>query len=71
LRCDLKTEVDFRMPRAADFELRLKKSTLDCRVKRTLDANAVVNFVPRGVDLRFKKCKKLPESKSNKIRENE
>jgi hypothetical protein len=27
--------------------------------------------VPRGVDLRFKKCKKLPESKSNKIRENE
>jgi hypothetical protein len=38
------------MPRGADFELRLKKSILDCRVKRTLDATAVVDFVPRGVD---------------------
>jgi hypothetical protein len=34
------------MPRGANFELRLKKSTLDCRVKRTLDATTVVNFVP-------------------------
>jgi hypothetical protein len=59
LECDLKTEVDFVMPRAADFELRLKKSTLDCRVKQTLDANAVVDFVPRGVDLRCKKRKEL------------
>jgi hypothetical protein len=54
LECDLKTEVNF-VPRGADFELRLKKSTLDCRVKRTLDATAVVDFVPRGVDLRRKK----------------
>jgi hypothetical protein len=55
------------MPRGADFELRLKKLTLDCRVKRTLNATAVVDFVPRGVDLRLKKTK----SKSKKIRENE
>jgi hypothetical protein len=34
------------MPRGANFELRLKKSTLDCHVKRTLDATTVVNFVP-------------------------
>jgi hypothetical protein len=54
LECDLKTEVDF-VPRGADFELRLKKSTLDCRVKRTLDATAVVDFVPCGADLRCKK----------------
>jgi hypothetical protein len=51
LECDLKTEVDFVMPRGADFELRLKKSTLDCRVKQTLDTTAVVDFVPSGVDL--------------------
>jgi hypothetical protein len=43
LECDLKTEVDFVMPRGADFELRLKKSTLD--------ATVVVDFVPCGVDL--------------------
>jgi hypothetical protein len=54
LECDLKTEVDF-VPRGADFELRLKKSTLDCRVKRTLDATAVVDFVSCGADLRCKK----------------
>jgi hypothetical protein len=57
LRCGLKTEVKFRMPHGADFELRLKKSTLDCSVKRTLDATAVVDFVPRGVDLGCKKRK--------------
>jgi hypothetical protein len=45
------------VPCGADFELRLKKSTFDCRVKRTLDATAVVDFVPRGADfeLRLKK----------------
>jgi hypothetical protein len=51
LECDLKTEVDF-VPRGADFEMRLWKSTLDCHVKRTLRATTVVDFVPRGVDLR-------------------
>jgi hypothetical protein len=71
LECNLKTEVDFRTPRGADFELRLKKSTLDSRVKRTLDATAVVDFVPRRVDLRCEKEKHFPESKSRKIRENE
>jgi hypothetical protein len=35
--------------------MRLKKSTLDCRAERTLDATTVVDFVPRGVDLRSKK----------------
>jgi hypothetical protein len=55
LECDLKTEVDFVMPCGADFELRLKKSPLDCHVKQTLDATAVVDLVPRGVDLRCKK----------------
>jgi hypothetical protein len=35
--------------------MRLKKSTLDCRVKRTLDAITVVDFVPHGVDLSCKK----------------
>jgi hypothetical protein len=59
LECDLKTEVNFVMPRGADFELRLKKSTLDCRVKRTLDVTALVDFVPRRVDLRCKKRKAL------------
>jgi hypothetical protein len=59
LECDLKTEVDFVMLHGADFELRLKKSTLDCRVKRTLDAIAVVDLVPCGVDLRCKKRKAL------------
>jgi hypothetical protein len=47
------------MPHGADFELRLKKSTLDCRVKWTLDATSVVDFVPNGVDLRCKKRKAL------------
>jgi hypothetical protein len=64
LECDLKTEVSFVMPRGADFELRLKKSTLDCRVKRTLDVTAVVDFVPRGVDLRCKNEKHFPKSQS-------
>jgi hypothetical protein len=64
LECNLKTEVDFVMPRGADFELRLKKLTLDFRVKRTLDATAVVDFVPRGVDLRCKNEKHFPESQS-------
>jgi hypothetical protein len=59
------------MPHGADFELRLKKSTLDCSVKRTLDATAVVDFVPRGVDLGCKNEKHFPESKSKKNRENE
>jgi hypothetical protein len=54
------------MPRGEDFELRLKKSTLDCRVKRTLDATAVVDFVPRGVDLRCKKRKALSGKKKQK-----
>jgi hypothetical protein len=68
----LKTEVDFKLPLRADFEMRLKKSTLDCRAKRTLDATTVVDFVPRGVDLRCKKRKALPEGKiERKIRENE
>jgi hypothetical protein len=66
LRCDLKTEVNFRMPRGADYELRLKKSTLDCRVKRTLDATAVVDFVPHGVDLRCKKRKALSRKQKQK-----
>jgi hypothetical protein len=66
LRCDLKTEVNFRMPRGADFELRLKKSTLDCRIKRTLDATAVVDFVPRGVDLRCKERKALSRKQKQK-----
>jgi hypothetical protein len=72
LRCDLKTEVDFRMPRGADFGMRLKKSTLDCRGERTLDATTVVDFVPRGVDLRCKKTKStFRKAKVNKkIREN-
>jgi hypothetical protein len=48
-RCDLKTEVDF-VPRGADFDMRLWKSTLDCCVKRTLDATTVVDFAPHGVD---------------------
>jgi hypothetical protein len=48
-RYDLKTEVDF-VPRGADFDMRLWKSTLDCRVKRTLDATTVVDFAPHGVD---------------------
>jgi hypothetical protein len=64
LECNLKTEVDFVMPRGADFELRLKKLTLDFRVKRTLDATAVVDFVPRGVDLRCKNEKHFSESQS-------
>jgi hypothetical protein len=55
------------MPRGVDFELRLKKSTLDCRVKRTLDATEVVDFVPRGVDLRCKKMKStFQKAKANK-----
>jgi hypothetical protein len=29
------------------------KSTLDCRVEWTLDVTTLVNFVPRGVDLRY------------------
>jgi hypothetical protein len=62
----LKTEVDFRMPRGADFELRLRKSTLDCHVKRTLDATAVVDFVPCGVDLRCKKWKALSGKQKQK-----
>jgi hypothetical protein len=70
LKCDLKTEVNFRMPRGADFELRLEKSTLDCRVKRTLDATAVVDFVPCGVDLRCKKRKALSgkQKQNNQIK---
>jgi hypothetical protein len=44
--------------------LRLKKLTLDFRVKRTLDATAVVDFVPRGVDLRCKNEKHFSESQS-------
>jgi hypothetical protein len=54
------------MPSGADFELRLKKSTLDCHVKRTLDAIAVVNFLPRGVDLRCKKRKALSGKQKQK-----
>jgi hypothetical protein len=46
LECDLKTEVDF-VSCEADFDMRLWKSTLDCRVKQTLDATIVVDFVPR------------------------
>jgi hypothetical protein len=49
LECDLKTEVDFVL-RGANFEMRLEKSTLDCRVERTLDATTLVDFVPHGVD---------------------
>jgi hypothetical protein len=48
--------------------MRLKKSTLDCRAERTLDATTVVDFVPRGVDLRCKKNEKhFPESQSEKL----
>jgi hypothetical protein len=47
------------LPRGADFDMRLWKSTLDCRVKRTLDATTVVDFAPHGVDLRCKKRKAL------------
>jgi hypothetical protein len=43
--------------------MRLKKSTFDCLVEQTLDATTVVDFVPRGVDLRCKKPKALPVSK--------
>jgi hypothetical protein len=58
LECDLKTEVNF-VPRRVDFEMRLEKSTLDCRVERTLDVTTFANFVPHGVDLRCKKQKAL------------
>jgi hypothetical protein len=43
--------------------MRLKKSTFDCLVEQTLDATTVVDFVPRGVDLRCKKPKALSVSK--------
>jgi hypothetical protein len=49
LRRDLKTEVDFSCHAK---RTRLWKSTLDCHVKRTLDAATVVDFAPHGVDLR-------------------
>jgi hypothetical protein len=55
------------MPRGADFELRLKKSTLYCRIKRTLDATTVVDFAPHWVDLKCKKTK----STFRKAKENE
>jgi hypothetical protein len=56
LRGDLKTEVDF-VPRRADFGMRLKKSNLDCRVKRTLDATTVVDLAPHGSGLKMQKTK--------------
>jgi hypothetical protein len=39
--------------------MRLWKSTLDCRVKQTLDVTIVVDFAPHGVELRCKKQKAL------------
>jgi hypothetical protein len=62
----MKTKVDF-VPHGADFEMRLWKSTLDCRVKQTLDATTVVDFAPHGVDLRCKKRKALPEGKIERL----
>jgi hypothetical protein len=47
------------LPRGADFDMRLWKSTLDCRVKWTLDATTVVDIAPHGVDLICKKRKAL------------
>jgi hypothetical protein len=43
------------LPREVDFDMRLWKSTLDCRVKWTLDATTVVDFAPHGVDLKKQK----------------
>jgi hypothetical protein len=60
------------LPREANFGMRLWKSTLDCRVKRTLDATTVVDFAPHEVDLRCKKMKStFRKAKVKKIRENE
>jgi hypothetical protein len=43
------------MPRGADFEMRLKKSTLDCRADRTLecDLKTKVDFGSQGADFRY------------------
>jgi hypothetical protein len=38
------------LSRKADFDMRLWKSTLDCSVKRTLDATTVVDSAPHGMD---------------------
>jgi hypothetical protein len=60
------------LPREADFDMRLWKSTLDCRVKQTLDATTIVDFAPHGVDLRCKKQKALsskPKQKKNQIKQ--
>jgi hypothetical protein len=46
--------------------MRLEKSTLDCRVERTLDATTLANFVPHGVDLRCKKQKALSRKPKQK-----
>jgi hypothetical protein len=39
-----------KLSRKADFDMRLWKSTLDCSVKRTLDATTVVDSAPHGLD---------------------
>jgi hypothetical protein len=38
--------------------MRLKKSTLDCRVKQTLDATTVVDLAPHGGGLKMQKMKR-------------
>jgi hypothetical protein len=64
LRCYMKTEVDFSCRAGKTCICDLKpKSTLDFHVERTLEATTVVNFVPRGVDLRCKIRKELQKAK--------
>jgi hypothetical protein len=53
----LENRSQLKLSHGADFDMRLQKSTLDCRMKQTLDATIVVDFVPCGVDFEMKKTK--------------
>jgi hypothetical protein len=59
----LENRSQLKLSHGADFDMRLQKSTLDCRMKQTLDATIVVDFVPCGVDFEMKKQKALTECK--------